>query len=175
MYTTAEKIDIVNWYVSENSLRTVRDLFSVKYPQRPIPCLQTITNIVNHFKNNGCLVRQHVRHRRQTTVLTEDIKLDILCYVEENPIRSLREMAAEFNVSVSSIRNTLKEFNYKSYKFQNHQELLENDKLRRTDFCETMFNLLNENQDILNKIVFTDEASFALNGTVNAQNYFNTE
>ena len=78
-------------------------------------------------------------------------------------------MAAEFNVSVSSIRNTLK------YKFQNHHELLENDKLCRTDFCETMFNLLNENQDILNKIVFTDEASFALNGTVNAQNYFNTE
>jgi hypothetical protein len=34
-----------------------------------------------------------------------------------------------------------------------------------------MFNLINDNEDILEKIVFTDEASFTLDGEVNSQNY----
>jgi hypothetical protein len=33
-----------------------------------------------------------------------------------------------------------------------------------------MFNLINDNEDILEKIVFTDEASFTLDGEVNSQN-----
>jgi cell fate (sporulation/competence/biofilm development) regulator YmcA (YheA/YmcA/DUF963 family) len=51
---------------------------------------------------------------------------------------------------------------YKAYKFTNHQLLSIEDKIKRTDFCEKMFNLINDNEDILEKIVFTDEASFTL-------------
>jgi len=34
-----------------------------------------------------------------------------------------------------------------------------------------MFNLLNEHEDILNKIVFSDKATFTINGEVNSQNF----
>lgn len=62
-------------------------------------------------------------------------------------------------------------YKYKSYKFSNHHQLFEDDKIKRTNFCEMLFDMLNENNNLLRKILFTDEASFAINGTVNAQNY----
>lgn len=83
----------------------------------------------------------------------------------------LRVVARYFEISKSSVFKTLKEFKYKAYKFTNHQQLFPEDKEKRTEFCETMFNILNEREDILEKILFTDEASFTLNGKVNSQNF----
>ena len=161
---------MVNWSAN-NSLRQVRDLFCIKYPQRHIPRIKTISKILNHFKSKGYLISSHNKRHQTPSVLTEDVKINILCYVEENPIRSLRQIANEFSVSMSTVRKVLKEFHYKCFKFQHHQQLLDNDMERRTHFCEILFNIINENENILQKIVFTDEASFSLNGTVNSQNY----
>lgn len=46
----------------------------------------------------------------------------------------------------------------------------EDDPDRRSQFCETMKNMLQMNHLLLNNVLFTDEASFYLNGTVNRQN-----
>lgn len=171
MYTKEEKIAIVHWHLSNNSLRQVRDLFSVHYPDRPIPSIGSIHNMIRKFNVDGCIVNFHKKRVKTCHVLTEEMQLNILCYAEENPITPLRIIAKEFNISKESVRRTLKKYKYKAYKFANHQRLYPEDKIKRTDFCETMFNLLNENQNILNRIVFTDECSFSLNGTVNSQNY----
>jgi hypothetical protein len=44
-------------------------------------------------------------------------------------------------------------------------------KLNELIFAKKMFNLINNIEEILEKIVFTDEASFTLDGEVNSQNY----
>lgn len=170
-YSKDEKVTMVMWYQKSNSLRQVRDMFAVNYPDRPIPCPKTILNIFNKFKANGCVLNSHKKRKRLTHVLTEHMKQNILCYVEERPVGSLTNVAGHFGISYSSVYKTLKEFKYKPYKIQNHQELFETDKIMRTDFCEVMFNMLNENEEILNKIIFTDEATFTLNGEVNSQNF----
>lgn len=47
MYTKDERIEILNWYKTSNlSLRGVRDMFSAKYPERPIPSIGTIITII---------------------------------------------------------------------------------------------------------------------------------
>lgn len=171
MYTKDEKVEMLMWHHTGNSLRTVRDLFSTKYPERPIPCIRTIQNIVSQFTSQGCIINFHNKRTKTNHVLTEDMELNILCFAEENPIVSLQEIAKHFKISKSSVFKTLKKFKYKPYKFSNHQQLFEEDKVKRTDFCETLFNLLNEHADILEKIVFTDEATFTLNGEVNSQNF----
>lgn len=170
-YNKDEKVAIVMWYQKNHSLRTVRDMFSVIYPDRPIPCAKTILNVYNKFKEDGCVLNSHKKRNKTNHVLTEHMKLNILCYVEERPVGSLVDVASHFGVSYSSVYKTLKQFQYKPYKLSNHQELFEEDKLKRTEFCETMFNILNENEDILHKIIFTDEATFTVNGEVNSQNF----
>jgi transposase len=171
MYSTEEKIQILHFYRANQSIRNVRDAFSVNYPDRPIPSIGTICNIISKFNNHGCVEYKHHKRNRTSYVLTEENKFNILCYVEENPMASLRMTSNYFEISCSSIRRVLKEFKYKPYKFTNHQQLSNEDKMKRTDFCEQMFNLINNNEEILEKIVFSDEASFSLDGEVNSQNY----
>jgi transposase len=171
MYTTEEKIQIMHLYHAHHSIRNVRDIFSVTYPDRPIPSVGTIFSIISKFNNHGCVEYKHQKRTRRNDVLTEENKLNILCNAEEIPMSSLRTTSHYFGISSTSIRKVLKEFKYKAYKFTNHQLLSIEDKIKRTDFCEKMFNLINDNEDILEKIVFTDEASFTLDGEVNSQNY----
>lgn len=59
MYNTEEKITIVNWYKGNNTVRSIRDLFSVNYPNRPIPSIGTIYNIIAKFNTEGCIVNLH--------------------------------------------------------------------------------------------------------------------
>ncbi|KAJ8953125.1 hypothetical protein NQ318_017152 [Aromia moschata] len=49
------------------------------------------------------------------------------------------------------------------------QELNKNDPDRQLQFCETMMNLCQTNPNLHQQILFSDEATFCLNGTVNRQ------
>ncbi|KAJ8943304.1 hypothetical protein NQ318_004745 [Aromia moschata] len=60
--------------------------------------------------------------------------------------------------------------NYHPYKFQLVQELKEDDPDRRLQFCETMMNLCQTNPNLHQQILFSDEATFFVNGTLNRQN-----
>ncbi|GJQ87823.1 hypothetical protein Trydic_g18669 [Trypoxylus dichotomus] len=57
-------------------------------------------------------VRQ--KRKRSSVVLTEEMKLNILVYVEENPNTPFRTLAKIFGISTTSVFKTLKEFNYKA-------------------------------------------------------------
>jgi hypothetical protein len=92
---------------------------------------------------------KHHKRTRITNVLTEENKLNILCYAEENPMFSLKMTSQYYGISCSSIRKVLKEFKYKPYKFTNHQQPSNEDKIKRTDFCERLFNLINNNEEML--------------------------
>lgn len=169
-YTMEEKILMYNMYSQGNSLRQVSDLFSIRYPDRPIPCKWTISSIVKQFNENGCIHDGHRKNRRQPYKIDDNKKIDILASIENNARASTRELAAEYDVSQTSVWKVLKAENFKSYKFQNHQELQPADPERRQNFCEFMFNRFNEDMEFLNKIVFTDESTFTLHCEANSQN-----
>ena len=50
------------------------------------------------------------------------------------------------------------------------QKLNDDDPDRRIEFCETMLIMIEKNNSILDKIIWTDEAIFKLNGHVNRHN-----
>jgi hypothetical protein len=58
----------------------------------------------------------------------------------------------------------------KPYRIQLLQALSEGDKRRRYDLCEQMLNYIDEDEDFLRKFVFSDEATFHVNGLVNRRN-----
>ncbi|KAJ8961650.1 hypothetical protein NQ318_021247 [Aromia moschata] len=90
--------------------------------------------------------------------------------MEENPQSTSTLVASENEVSQTTVLRILRKENYHPYKFQLVQELNEDDPDRRLQFCETMMNLCQTNPNLYKQILFSDEATFCLNGQVNRQN-----
>ena len=58
----------------------------------------------------------------------------------------------------------------KSYKLQLLQHLRKTDKTKRATFCMEMQEKIDNEDDFLEKVIFSDEATFHLSGKVNKQN-----
>lgn len=57
VYTIEERVFIIKSYYAGNSLRRVRDMFSMQFEGRPIPSIATIQLYVQTLENTGyCLV-----------------------------------------------------------------------------------------------------------------------
>lgn len=65
----------------------------------------------------------------------------------------------------------LKKEKWHPYKVHLVQELLEDDFDRRVEFCEIMMDGCNRDKSFIKNILFSDEATFMLNGHVNRQTY----
>lgn len=91
--------------------------------------------------------------------------------LQENPHKSSRQVAAEQSVSKSSVLKYLHKNKWHPYKVHLVQELIEDDLDRRLEFCEIMMDRCNANPQFLSKMVFSDEATFCLSGSVNRQNF----
>lgn len=58
----------------------------------------------------------------------------------------------------------------KSYKIQSLQPLREGDKEGRVGFCKFVLGKMEEDDTVLTRLVFSDEATFHLNGKGNRHN-----
>lgn len=168
MYTTEEKIQIVTWNLSGNSLRRTSELFSVFYPDRPIPSVNSIRNILKKFKSTGC-VNNTCKRKKVVKNQDRNKEIDILAAVEMNPSSSIRQIGNDYGTSHSSVLRVLKENKYFSYKYHKIQEIFPEDVVNRNTFCEIMMERCNENPNFVKNICFTDESTFTINGAPNKQ------
>ena len=70
-------------------------------------------------------------------------------------------------MSKSSYHRLVVEAGFRAYHPTQMQELSEDDFDRRVEFCETMLEKFNQNDRLVNKIIWSDESQFMLNGTIN--------
>lgn len=169
-YTTSEKVNFVSWYFQGLSSREISDNFAVFYPNRPIPSKSTVSRIVDQFKSTGCVNSEHTKRVRTHTVSNDENKEIICASIEANPSNSVRGMANELGINRETCRRVLKSEGYKCFKLKNVQKLHDGDSFRRMEFCETWIDKINRNPRLKNKILFTDECTFYLEGFVNKQN-----
>lgn len=142
-------------------------LFNNKYPNREPITQSTVSKIEQKFLEVG-----HARDRPRTgrPPVQEDVRLNFLLELQENPHLPTRQVAANNGIVQSSVLKYLKLYKWHPYKVVLVQELNEDDPDRRLQFCETMLQRLNDDDGFLRNIVFSDEATFYLDGTVNRQN-----
>ena len=79
-------------------------------------------------------------------------------------------MATVVGISRQSVHNVLTKIGAHPYEPIYSQELVDGDEDRRLQFCENMNNRLNADPTFNRKIMFSDECSFHLNGSVNKHN-----
>lgn len=155
----------------QRSYETVRTLFNQQFRVGQTPISKsTVRSTWERFDLHGT-VRNLPKTGRPTTATTENNQLNVALAIQENPHNSIRKIQQQFDLSYGSTQKILtKHLKFHPYKVKLVQQLNEDDPDRRLQFCETMMGRIDADNLFLNRIVFSDEATFFLNGSVNRHN-----
>lgn len=151
-------------------LEEVQHLFNDTFPERNPISKSTVFRTIQRFEETGS-IQDRPRSGRPQTATNEEKSMDVLQTFVEDPHTSIVSAASQHGISRFSVSKVLKTNNFKGYKMHLVHELCEDDFDRRLEFCELMMDNINRDLNLPTKIVFTDEATFTLNGTVNRHNY----
>lgn len=175
--TERERIEIIQMIGFGERMRTqqeVVELFNETHPGRRPISQSMVSNIESKYRNFG-----HVRDLPKSgrPSKSEEDQLNVLLTIQDNPHSTLNQVASDFNMAASTVHKIVKKAKYHPYKVCLVHELNEDDFDRRIQFCEQMQELCTNNNNFVKKIIFSDEATFFLNGHVNRQNcrYWATE
>ena len=164
-----KKAKLVAWAVAFDNVEEARRKFIKEYNEEP-PLRPTIHRWVQKFLQTGNINERKEGSGRPVTASGDGSFQQIQAVVDDDPLVSTRQISAETNISQSSVSRCLKKHGYHPFKFTLVQDLSEDDFDRRDEFCRWVLNRV-ENQDDWHKnILFSDEAVFHVNGSVNRHN-----
>ena len=171
LYLTKEqRIFLVKqWWTSGKNFRAVNGAFRNEFPDKKMPTRQAIYKLVNKFDDTGS-VENSFRSGRPTTVRTEENMQIVSETFARNPRISQRRASLELGLSRSSLQRLMQDLNLRPYKPRLLHALNEDDPDRRMEFCEWILNSTQEDPTLLDRILWTDEAIFQINGRVNRHN-----
>lgn len=154
------------------SMREAYEDFQGEFPNDAIPYdrfKKSVHRLVDLFRETGGVDRRHGSGR--PTVRTE-VNIDAVRAVkEERPQTSVRHMQQEVDLSYGTCRRILKnDLKLHPYRLQVTHEILPLDRPQRREFCQRFIDTFIGNDEVMKKIMFTDESWFHLSGYVNSQN-----
>lgn len=158
------------WGGVKRSFMQVKDLFNDTFRDAAFQISKsTVERTVKRFEETGC-IKDRPRSGRPKTATTEETSLNILLSVHEDPHCSLRDLAQQHDTSKKSVHRVLKTNKFHPFKVTLVHELNEDDFDRRIEFCEDMMERIDNDPNILRNLIFTDEATFQITGTLNRHN-----
>ncbi|RYA74177.1 hypothetical protein DD595_24615 [Enterobacter cloacae complex sp. 4DZ3-17B2] len=97
--------------------------------------------------------------------------MNVALSITEDPHTSIRKVKQQHDLCYGTVQRILtKNLKFYPYKVRLVQQLNEDDPDRRLQFAELMMNRIDADAGFLNRIVFSDEATFFLNGAINRHN-----
>lgn len=135
-----------------------------RFPGRRLPNDKTFSNVFSYLREHGKFptVAENEHHERRHIGLEHDI-LDI---VQNDPKISTRRISHATNVPHSTVWRRLKKNNLYPYHVQEVQRLQVGDEVPRLAFSRWIL----QNNRILHRCLFTDEAQFTRDGINNSRN-----
>lgn len=166
MATGAEKAYVVLEMHSHQSVITVQRHFRTKFNKDP-PTANSIRRWYAQFKASGCLCKGKSTGR---PAVSEETVERVRASFTRSPRKSTNEASRELNVPQPTVWKILrKRLKQKPYRLQLLQALTPDDKVKRFEFSARLQQLMEEDA-FSAKLVFSDEATFFLNGEVNRHN-----
>lgn len=167
-YTPNEIVDILLVLgESHRNYRNASRLYAQRYPDRRHPGPQQIINIE---RKSRVIVNRRQRQRNRNINNNDPRLLAVLGMVHLNPQISTRHIERQLGIRRSTAHRFLQSVDYHPYHITLVQELSENDRLLRVNFCRWALNILNENPDFFSFVCFCDEATFHSTGSLNRHN-----
>ncbi|CAK9834549.1 hypothetical protein ANTRET_LOCUS11064 [Anthophora retusa] len=170
-YTIQQRVEIVKiYYKNSCSVRqTFRELRNI-YGRNDRPTERSIQRIIAKFEQSGSVTDRAVPLRRRNARSKENIDA-VAESVSEDPNLSIPHRAQAVGLSATSTWRILrKDLGMHPYKIQLTQELKPQDHQARRTFTDWALQQLQTDPNFGEKVIFSDEAHFWLNGFVNKQN-----
>jgi len=172
--TEHERISLLmmrGWGDRQRSYSEVRLLFNETFRNEGEGIsISTVSRTIRRFVETGTNKNRHKSGRSQSQT-TEERQFEVAQSFVENPRLSIREASQQLQMSRFSVSKNLKTIKFHPYKIHLHQELNEDDFDRRVQFSEVMMQRIDQQSNFLHNIVFSDEASFEINGKINHHNF----
>lgn len=157
----------VLWFHESKSVITVQRRFRLEYGRDP-PSNNSIKRWYQQFKDTGNVL--HMKGAGRPTVSEEVVDRVREAFLR-SPRKSTRRASLELGIPQSTIVKVLnKRLKLHAYKIQLLHNIKEDDKPRRYNFAVEILNKVEEDNDFLRKVIFSDEATFHVNGVVNRHN-----
>ena len=168
--TPEERLQIVQlYYANNNSVRATFRALRPFYGVHNRPTELQIRRTVDRFCSTFTLC-DNVHPERCRTVRTPEAIENVRQSVEDDASVSVRRRAQQLNLCPSTLWTILRrDIGLKAYKIQLVQELKPNDHRLRRTFGEWAEGIIAADNEFPNKILFSDEAHFWLNGYVSKQ------
>jgi transposase len=157
------------WWMSGKTLRTVNAAFRKEFPDVPIPTWQAIYQLAKKFDETGS-VEDAPRSGRPRMVSTEENSELVSETFRSNPQLTQRRASNELGIARRSLGRIMSDLGLRPYRPRLLQALNEDDPDRRLEFCEWFLNSVEEDPNLPDQILWTDEAIFQTNGRVNRHN-----
>ena len=162
-----ERVDIVLLMAKLDSVTLVRRELQ-RRNWESIPCNNTMRSIFRKFKETGS-VNDLPRSGRPS--VDDDKKDEIADHFADNPRTSIRQVAMEVSCSYGVVQKVArKELKLYPFKIQITQQLHEEDLALRMHMCDVLLEKIESNVSFLKSLIFSDESTFRLDGTVNRHN-----
>ena len=110
----------------------------------------------------------HSGRKRTSTSPTKE--QDVIANVQNSPWKSVRQLSRETGIPKTSVHRILKRAQWKSFIPALVHALNEDDPDRRIEFCEWYRARCADDNTFSMKIIWSDEATFKLNGSINRHN-----
>ena len=173
-FDLSDRIEMIKSYYSTGNASATARNFGQRSPQP-----STVLRLVKKFEETGSVTDKQGRGRK-ALYKDEQFREAILTEFNPNIATSTRRIAKQlqrqdYNVSHTTVWKALTSIGYKPY--IPHIALNDDDPDRRMEACELFQQMFNDDPAILDRILWSDEASFKLNGHINRHNcvYWNEE
>lgn len=168
MLSKEEKVEIILLCGENTPSRQVADIFNSRHPNRNVNHT-TVTRLLNKFKETGSINNNFKKPHANAKVPTE-IEEEVCLTVVENGKTSIKQLSTSLDVPCTTVQKILKKNNFKPFKPKFINTLMERDFIPRFEFSAWYQGEYEENSQFPLNILWTDEATFSSNGTVNSQN-----
>jgi hypothetical protein len=149
------------------SVVTVQRQFRRKYGRSP-PSQASIRAWYKPYVTDGCVCKR--KNTGRPSVSAEHVETIRQSFVRSTH-RCVRRASKELNVHKTTVWQVLrKHLHLRPYRLQILQQLKPTDKVKRCDLCCSFLGKLAVDDTIMNKLVFSDEATFHRLGRLNRHN-----
>lgn len=169
-FTNQEKRDMITIYCQQNlNGRAAQREYLRRFPNRLQPSKCLYQNLYRNLGESGSFHPKRDNIGRPK-IITPDVEDEILVRVVNDPQTSSRRLSAATGISKTSVLKILHQDNYHPFHFIPVQNLLPRDIPLRYQFARDIRNKQNIDHTFVDRILFTDEATFTRRGIFNLRN-----
>lgn len=142
-------------------------VYAERYPGRPVPSRFFFGRLERKLRTTGSL--KDCRRGRSMPGISskEETQIAVLSAVAADPSQSIRDISRNSKITRHTV---LKKNKFRPFHLHHHQALTESDHEKRLRFCHWAQQVVADDEHFFKRILWTDEATFCNDGTLNRHN-----